>query len=83
MAIFRRQRTLFVLVLEDFKAEPVGQKLSYFQIAGIHGYPSIAWDCVDPPTAIRTAQDDDHDHFYCAHNSVMFPTWHRLLQGLK
>ncbi|EWY94987.1 hypothetical protein FOYG_04124 [Fusarium oxysporum NRRL 32931] len=40
----RKQWTLFVLALERFKSMPVHDKLSYFQIAGIHGYPEVAWD---------------------------------------
>ncbi|KAI1814571.1 common central domain of tyrosinase-domain-containing protein [Poronia punctata] len=63
----RRQWTLFVLALERFKSEPVDRKLSYYQIAGIHGYPQVPWD--DP---------EAKEPFYCTHNSMTFPTWHRV-----
>ncbi|KAI1634517.1 hypothetical protein F4809DRAFT_618059 [Biscogniauxia mediterranea] len=48
--ITRRQWTLFILALENFKAMPVDQKLSYFQVAGIHGFSATPWDGADPPS---------------------------------
>ena len=71
--MLKMQWTLFILALERFKALPVEQKLSYFQIAGIHGYPATSWDGADPPANLPK----DADPFYCAHNSLTFPTWHR------
>ncbi|KAI0850711.1 common central domain of tyrosinase-domain-containing protein [Daldinia vernicosa] len=71
----RRQWTLFILALERFKALPVEQKLSYFQIAGIHGYPATSWDGADPPSTVPV--DSDDEPLYCSHNCVTFPTWHR------
>ncbi|KAF4988852.1 hypothetical protein FGRMN_9526, partial [Fusarium graminum] len=77
----RKQWTLFVLALERFKRMPIDDKLSYFQIAGIHGYPEVAWDGAPAP---RHAPDtetkrpgDQPFGGYCNHNSLSFPTWHR------
>ncbi|KAI1099645.1 common central domain of tyrosinase-domain-containing protein [Jackrogersella minutella] len=72
--LIRMQWTLFILALERFKALPVENKLSYFQIAGIHGYPETSWDGAPPP---KDPTAPGEDFFYCAHNSITFPTWHR------
>lgn len=47
----QKQWTLFVFALETFKALPVQDKHSYFQIAGIHGLPETTWDDVPIPKA--------------------------------
>ncbi|RWA09877.1 hypothetical protein EKO27_g5246 [Xylaria grammica] len=73
--ILQKQWTLFILALEKFKTLPVDQKFSYFQVAGIHGYPATAWDGADPPGKVPPVPDDDAS--YCTHNVVTFPTWHR------
>ncbi|KAF5586524.1 tyrosinase precursor [Fusarium pseudoanthophilum] len=77
----RKQWTLFVLALERFKAMPVDDKLSYFQIAGIHGYPEVAWDGAPEPKHApdkKTKQAGDQPFGgYCNHNSLNFPAWHR------
>lgn len=61
--------TLFVLALEKFKAVPVNEKLSYFQIAGIHDYPRVSWDQGEPQAG---------EGSYCHHNKLNFSTWHRV-----
>ncbi|KAI6760465.1 hypothetical protein HG530_009325 [Fusarium avenaceum] len=77
----RKQWTLFILALERFKHMSVDDKLSYFQIAGIHGYPEVVWDgAPQPKTApnIETKRLGDQPFGgYCNHNSLTFPTWHR------
>ncbi|KAF5575372.1 tyrosinase precursor [Fusarium pseudocircinatum] len=77
----RKQWTLFVLALERFKLMPVDDKLSYFQIAGIHGYPEVAWDGAPEPKHApdkKTKQAGDEPFGgYCNHNSLNFPAWHR------
>jgi tyrosinase len=61
----QKQWTLFVLGLEKFMALPVDKTYSYFQIAGIHGFPSLPWaDC-------------PKGGFYCHHGEIDFSTWHR------
>ncbi|KAF6521758.1 hypothetical protein HZS61_013286 [Fusarium oxysporum f. sp. conglutinans] len=77
----RKQWTLFVLALERFKSMPVDDKLSYFQIAGIHGYPEVAWDGAPEPKHApekKTKKAGDQPFGgYCNHNSLNFPAWHR------
>lgn len=75
----RKQWTLFILALEQFKVIPIENKLSYFQVAGIHGYPETAWDSAPPPPADPTKPGPGDRPFggYCVHNNVTFPTWHR------
>ncbi|KAM0425576.1 hypothetical protein ACHAPT_009107 [Fusarium lateritium] len=43
-----KQWTLYVLALERFKNLPVDDKLSYFQVAGIHAFPQLTWDEGEP-----------------------------------
>ncbi|KAF4454859.1 hypothetical protein F53441_2729 [Fusarium austroafricanum] len=76
-----RQWTLFVLALKRFKSMPIDEKLSYFQIAGIHGYPEVAWDGAPEPKHApdkKTKKPGDQPFGgYCNHNSLNFPAWHR------
>ncbi|EEU49020.1 uncharacterized protein NECHADRAFT_75769 [Fusarium vanettenii 77-13-4] len=65
----QRQWTLYVLALERFKNLPVDDKLSYFQVAGIHAYPQLTWDDGEPSKKSR---------FYCTHGELTFSTWHRI-----
>lgn len=37
--VLKKQWTLFVLALDEFKSKPVEEKLSYFQVAGIVRIP--------------------------------------------
>ncbi|KAF6812602.1 hypothetical protein CMUS01_13023 [Colletotrichum musicola] len=45
-------------------------KLSYFQISGIHGRPFIPWNGVQ-------AVSGGSGGGYCPHGNVQFPMWHR------
>ncbi|WQF85949.1 Putative tyrosinase copper-binding domain, di-copper centre-containing domain superfamily [Colletotrichum destructivum] len=45
-------------------------KLSYFQISGIHGRPFIPWNGVQ---AVPSGSGGG----YCPHGNVQFPMWHR------
>ncbi|MCJ1389657.1 hypothetical protein MMC18_002514 [Xylographa bjoerkii] len=65
------QVSLFIQALAKFETMKVEEKLSYFQIAGIHSYPSQPWDHAPGPTGQ-----------YCAHDTVIFPTWHRPYMAL-
>ncbi|KAL1639607.1 hypothetical protein SLS58_007807 [Diplodia intermedia] len=62
---------LFLLALEALQKDYGGwqDKMSYFQIAGIHGLPKQEWDNV--------RGDTDKIGGYCTHDSILFPTWHR------
>ncbi|KAL2690149.1 hypothetical protein Neosp_004217 [[Neocosmospora] mangrovei] len=80
----RKQWTLFILGLEKFKKLPVNERESYFQVAGIHGYPETSWDgAPDPPKDPvwdpPESQPDGANPYggYCHHNTIAFPTWHR------
>ncbi|KAF2462108.1 hypothetical protein BDY21DRAFT_389512 [Lineolata rhizophorae] len=58
---------LFLLGLQRFMAVDQDDKLSYFQIAGIHGAPWVPWDGVEGEGNLG----------YCTHGSNIFGTWHR------
>jgi hypothetical protein len=88
------ERTLFIKALTNFQAVPVNQELSYYQIAGmcilaicvhnsalpdltstslgIHGYPAQPWN----------NQGHAGELWFCTHNKVTFPTWHRPYMAL-
>ncbi|KAL7936597.1 hypothetical protein V8C35DRAFT_295919 [Trichoderma chlorosporum] len=68
----RKQWTLFVLALEQFKSMSVQDRLSYFQIAGIHSSPETPWD------EDRKHENGPGQYIYCSHNTIGFPTWHRI-----
>lgn len=63
------QWNLYLLALNRFKGMSQSDKLSYYQVAGIHGRPFTQWDNV-PFAPGRTGS-------YCTHGTVLFPTWHR------
>ncbi|KAK7457900.1 hypothetical protein VKT23_010247 [Stygiomarasmius scandens] len=65
------QRTLFYLAMTKFQKISPGEKLSYFQIAGIHGLPHITWDGLS-----------GYHSQYCTHNNTLFGTWHRVYMAL-
>ena len=71
-ANFPNQWTLFILAMQQFEAEDQAQFLSYYDISGIHGYPAVNWDGVDQCRNCTGAIG------YCTHNSVLFPSWHRV-----
>lgn len=81
--LLKRQWTLFVYALTAFKELPVEDKLSYYQVAGIHGYPETSWDGAPPPKQDPRGPGKDPEPGenpfggYCEHNAVPFPTWHR------
>jgi tyrosinase len=72
---YRDQWTLFVLALERFKAKSVGEKLSYFRVAGIHLAPYQPWDGASTPS--KDKSDGHAVGGYCFHNALNFPTFHR------
>eukprot|EP00775_Hariotina_reticulata_P011637 gene11637-11782_t len=51
---------------------PATSARSFYQIAGIHGAPFVAYDGVG-------AAEDEYSQWggYCWHGSQLFPTWHR------
>ncbi|SCV31922.1 uncharacterized protein FFFS_03045 [Fusarium fujikuroi] len=78
------QLSLYIRALQIFQAIPFEDVKSYFQIAGIHGLPAIPWDNDPAPMEASKsypgnyASSDITPDFYCPHNSILFPTWHRV-----
>ncbi|KAL8377308.1 hypothetical protein RB595_008138 [Gaeumannomyces hyphopodioides] len=64
------QWDLYILGLLRFQSQAEGDELSYFQIAGIHGRPYIAWNGVE-------AVAGGVNKGYCPHNDIQFAAWHR------
>ncbi|KAF2762779.1 Di-copper centre-containing protein [Pseudovirgaria hyperparasitica] len=60
---------LFLLAWARFQAMDQNARSSYYQIAGIHGQPNVAWDGVQS-TGVTNAG-------YCLHGSNLFGTWHK------
>ncbi|KAI0342041.1 Di-copper centre-containing protein [Trametopsis cervina] len=58
---------LYILALDHIQRMDEQARTSFFQIAGIHGMPYVPWDNVG----------DNISSGYCAHRTVLFPTWHR------
>ena len=58
---------LFIQAFQQFKTTNSNDTLSFYQIAGIHGYPRQPWDGV-----VGTGGGG-----FCHHGSVLFPIWHR------
>ena len=61
---------MFVLAMESIHDRNERDDESYFQIAGIHGFPFITWQY--PVSAVVNPDTE-----YCTHGSVIFSTWHR------
>lgn len=70
------QWTLFVLGLQRFQQMSQNDRMSYYQIAGIHGVPRQNWDNVGQCSNCRGTDG------YCTHDSVLFPAWHRTYLAL-
>ncbi|KAL4919138.1 hypothetical protein BDW62DRAFT_209876 [Aspergillus aurantiobrunneus] len=61
------QVSLFIQALGKMQdRDPVTDNKSFYQIAGIHGFPQVYWDNADVLKG-----------FYCTHGTFTFPTWHR------
>ncbi|KAI0101334.1 tyrosinase central domain-containing protein [Nemania sp. FL0031] len=74
--------SLFIRAMKVFQLLPPEDQLSYYRIAGIHGYPSnVPWNMGKGPTPLKedenTSQENGQDGSYCQHNNYLFPTWHR------
>ncbi|KAF7557568.1 hypothetical protein G7Z17_g592 [Cylindrodendrum hubeiense] len=64
------QKALFFPAFWRFSQMSPHEKLSWYQIAGIHGKPYVAWD--EAPKDGATKNEG-----YCTHASILFTTWHR------
>ncbi|KAL2827352.1 hypothetical protein BDW59DRAFT_171376 [Aspergillus cavernicola] len=59
--------SLFIRALRKMQdRSPVNDPFSYYQLAGIHGFPTVSWDNANVL-----------DGFYCTHGVFTFPPWHR------
>lgn len=78
-AYIQKQWTLMVTAMNRFKAIGVEERLSYFQVAGIHAYPLTPWDGAKAPPKDpkNPGPGDNPNGGYCQHNTITFPTWHR------
>ncbi|KAF2466550.1 Di-copper centre-containing protein [Lindgomyces ingoldianus] len=63
------QWNLYLLGLERFYAKDKGDRLSYYQIAGVHGRPYVTWNNFPTPL-VNTAG-------FCPHGQTLFGSWHR------
>lgn len=59
---------LFMQALGALEQNP--SLLGYYQLSGIHGFPTNTWDDVNKKFG-------DAYGGYCAHGVLIFPTWHR------
>ncbi|KAK6385189.1 hypothetical protein LTR65_009590 [Meristemomyces frigidus] len=64
------QWNIYLLGLARFQAMNQTEKMSYYQIAGIHGRPYVPWDGVQPEPGVDSPG-------YCTHVSNLFLPWHR------
>jgi tyrosinase len=70
---------LYFLALEAFMSKDIYEDpFSYYEISGIHGMPYRAWDHVESVSGFSHAEKRHPAAGYCAHGSVVFPTWHRV-----
>ncbi|KAL1844252.1 hypothetical protein VTJ49DRAFT_2309 [Mycothermus thermophilus] len=67
--------TLYILALSMLQFTDQSEPTSYYGLAGIHGMPHETWGGVNPAPG-------SEDIGYCAHSSVLFPTWHRPYMAL-
>ncbi|KAH6853853.1 hypothetical protein B0I37DRAFT_440944 [Chaetomium sp. MPI-CAGE-AT-0009] len=67
--------TLYILGLSMLQYTDQASPMSYYGLAGIHGMPHQSWGGVEPITG-------NENTGYCAHSSVLFPTWHRPYMAL-
>lgn len=74
------QPDTFNLMLQAIEVmQQDSNRLGWFQIAGIHGYPTVLWDS---PRKEKETWDKNDKKFgswggYCAHGTLTFGPWHR------
>lgn len=62
---------MFLLALQAIQNVTESDDLSWYQIAGIHGYPYTPWQ--EDPGFLPA----NSGRGYCTHSSAIFTTWHR------
>ncbi|KAK4145629.1 common central domain of tyrosinase-domain-containing protein [Dichotomopilus funicola] len=73
--VYLIQNSLFLWALQILQEKHPCGELSYFQIAGIHGFPYQPWD--EPNCAPEVGNQG-----YCTHDSLLFLPWHRPYMAL-
>ncbi|KAM3455655.1 hypothetical protein NHJ6243_008450 [Beauveria neobassiana] len=75
--------SLFIRAMRVFQSLRPEDQLSYYRIAGIHGFPcNVPWNTGDPviplddPNLEKLLKEKKGGQ-YCEHNNYLFPTWHR------
>lgn len=63
------QWNLYLLGMERFQAKGHEDRLSYYQIAGIHGRPYTTWNGFPTPLVNQAG--------FCPHGNTLFGPWHR------
>lgn len=60
---------LYLLGMDRFMNKPKNDRLSYYQVAGVHGRPFISWNNFPTPLVNNAG--------FCPHGQTLFSTWHR------
>ncbi|KAF1923578.1 tyrosinase [Didymella exigua CBS 183.55] len=63
------QWNLYLLGMERFQAKDKNDRLSYYQVAGIHGRPYVTWNNFPTPLVNQAG--------FCPHSHTLFGSWHR------
>lgn len=72
-----KMSNLFLQAMHAMMELPPEDHRSYYQIAGIHGLPFVAYrDSVNKSYSLDPSKLHGWAG-YCQHGSVLFPTWHR------
>ena len=70
------QYTLLVLAMERWMARSESDQSSYFGVSSIHGVPRVNYNNVGQCGSCGNADG------YCTHDSILFPSWHRVYVAL-
>jgi len=63
------QWNLYLIGMERFQAKSKDDKLSYYQVAGVHGRPFTTWNNFPTPLVNQAG--------FCPHSMTLFGSWHR------
>ncbi|KAH7401337.1 tyrosinase [Pyrenochaeta sp. MPI-SDFR-AT-0127] len=63
------QWNLYLLGMERFQAKDKNDRLSYYQVSGVHGRPFQSWNNFPTPLLNQAG--------FCPHAQTLFGSWHR------
>lgn len=63
------QWNLYLLAMERFQAKDKNDRLSYYQVVGVHGRPFVTWNNFPTPLVNQAG--------FCPHSMTLFGSWHR------